>query len=275
MKVMANSIPKGGTHLLLRLIELLGFDADRFWVGADLVRGRAEVLRKLRKGSYSNNVIAIGSEVPVNIGAKWLEQKLSSIPNNAVYGAHCQYTPELAGLLDSLSIKPLCIVRDPRSIAVSHLDYIKRSPGHFFHKAYMSLPDDDARLDVSINGGQLGKYKLESLGYRYQHYTNWASLGGALFVKFEDLVGEKGGSNDQAQAAAIKAVDDYLQLDSGDSWLKQVASQLFGDTSTFRKGQIDSWKTELSPFHKKAILNNAGEILLQLGYETDNNWVDQ
>lgn len=273
MKVMANSIPKGGTHLLLRLIELLNLKPHPFWIGADLIRGRGEFFRKWRKGSFSNQVVEIGSEVPVDIGTQWLQKKLKKIPENCVFGAHCQYTPELSALLEAEYIKTICIVRDPRSIAVSHLDYVKRSPGHFFHKHYMSLANDNARLSMSISGGQLGRYKLESLGYRYEQYVDWAKKAGALIVRFEDLVGSKGGGNDEQQRKAIADVISYLSINLTEPEQNAVAEKLFGDTSTFRKGQIDSWKDELNEQQKVDVQRTAGKILIELGYELDDNWV--
>jgi hypothetical protein len=274
MKVMANSIPKGGTHLLLRLFELLEFEPYRFWIGADLVRGRGEFIRKLWKGSYGSDVIRIGSEVPVNIGKNWLNNKLTHLPDNVVFGAHCQFTPELSDLLNSRSIATVCIVRDPRAIAVSHMDYIKRSPGHFFHRDYIALPDDDARLLMSIDGGKLGRYTLESLQVRYQQYIDWGKKGGAHIVRFEDLVGARGGGCDTLQIKAINSVVEFLSLGTDESRQSTIASQLFGDTNTFRKGQVDSWKNELRSHHKHALHDSVGDILIRLGYENNASWVD-
>jgi len=57
----------------------------------------------------------------------------------------------------------------------------------------MDLPSDHERLLVSIRGGELGGRKLQSLDERYRQFLRWEREGGAAVVKFEDLVGTKGG----------------------------------------------------------------------------------
>lgn len=272
MKIMANSIPKGGTHLLLRLIGLLGFESHKFWIGADLIRGRFALLNKLARGHYAEDTVLIGSEVPIKIGARWLAGRLDAVPDNAVFGAHCQYTSGLQQLLEQANVKTICIVRDPRAIAASHLHYIKSSPGHFFHGDYMRLESDHSRLMTSIQGGQLGSYQLESIGSRYRNYVDWSRKGGALIVRFEDLVGEQGGGTGDGQLRAVASVAEFLGKGLPESKIKAVCDQLFGGSFTFRKGQVDSWRDELEQDHKQALSKDLGSLLQDLGYEKNQDW---
>jgi hypothetical protein len=90
-------------------------------------------------------------------------------------------------------MRTVCILRDPRDMAVSQMHYIKQLGNHFAHQGYMALPSDHERLLVSIRGGELGGRKLQSLDERYRQFLRWEREGGAAVVKFEDLVGTKGG----------------------------------------------------------------------------------
>ena len=274
VKVMANSIPKGGTNLLLRLITLLGFQEHRFWIGADLIRGRFESWRKVMRGGFSRSTIPIGSEVPIMIGKQWLKKRILRLPQNSVFGAHCFFSKDMASLLNDCGVITLCIIRDPRSIAASHLDYIRRSQAHFFHKPYMQLASDEERLMMSIRGGILGGYQLKSIADRYREFLGWSISGNALLLKFEDLVGENGGGADSAQRRAITAAAEYLDITINTSVLDDVQARIFGKTKTFRKGQIDGWRNELGLRHKQVIAEDLGELLLQLGYEKDLSWVN-
>jgi len=267
MKVMANSIPKGGTHLLLRLISLAGFQENPFWIGADLIRGRFEFLRCLTRGGRSQDRVTIGSEVPVEIGTKWLNGRLNSVPDGSVFGAHCLYSEKFSRLLAASDVSVVCILRDPRSIAVSHLDYLKRTPHHFFHKYYMDLADDNERLKMSILGGQLGPYTLRSLADRYRGYLDWKRSGIALLVRFEDLVGEKGGGSAEKQKEAIYATLQFLGLGADAALVVRIQDNIFGSTSTFRKGRIDSWRSELPPQHLEMLNESLGSLLPEMGYE--------
>ena len=54
--------------------------------------------------------------------------------------------------------------------------------------------------------------------------------------------------------------------------VQEIADTLFGDTVTFRKGQIGSWRDLFTPFHKALFKEVMGEELIRLGYESDCNW---
>ncbi|EIC23456.1 sulfotransferase domain-containing protein [Thiorhodovibrio frisius] len=267
MKVMANSIPKGGTHLLFRLISLAGFEENPFWIGADLIRGRFELLRRVTRGGFARERITIGSEVPVEIGVNWLRRRLDKLPDGAVFGAHCLYSQPIRRLLAASDVSVVCMLRDPRSIAVSHLDYIKRTPRHFFHPFFMALGDDNERLKMSILGGQLGPYTLRSLADRYREYLDWKESGSALMVRFEDLVGEKGGGCADRQRIAIKETLGFLGHGEDAALAAHVQASIFGSTSTFRKGRIDSWRSELPPQHLAMLNDSLGPLLPEMGYE--------
>ena len=275
MKVMANSIPKGGTHLVIRLMNLLGYSDSPFWIGADLIRGRGEYIKRIMKGSNSIDTVMIGSEVPVPVGRKWLSRKLNQLSDNSVFGAHCLYSTGFSRLLDEADVSSVCIIRDPRSIAMSHLQYLKKFRRHFFYKYYMTLPSDFHRLSLTVKGGRLGPYMLASLRDRYIDYMRWSDSDRALVIRFEDLVGEKGGGNDSDQQTTISRVVSFLGLDISTSRMQKVKADLFGDSNTFRKGQSNAWETELSDGMIELLSNEITEVLVKLGYETDHDWSDR
>ena len=266
MKVMANSIPKGGTHLLLRLITLIGFQENPFWIGAELIRGRYELIKSITRGAYSGNRILIGSEVPIEIGANWLKNGINRVPAGSVFGAHCLHSKNFEGLLASCGVSVVCMLRDPRSIAASHLDYLSKSPNHFFHKYYMALDSDEERLEVTILGGKLGPYRLRSLADRYSEYTDWQRSGVALNVRFEDLVGERGGGSDNQQRESIIEAMKFLGVEVTDEKVTSVQENMFGATRTFRNGKIDGWRSELPKKHLKIINETMGDMLVEMGY---------
>ena len=265
-KVFANSIPKGGTHLLLKLLVLLGFREDPFWIGADLIYGGfSSIRRRLRKGRHSD-LITIGCETPVQIGQKWLRKRLRKVKPGSVFGGHCIYTQELGDLLQEENVKIVSILRDPRSVAVSHMYHIKKDKKHFFHNEYMALLDDDATLLLSIKGGNMGPYRLQSLYDRYVQFYRWNEHRSAVMIRFEDLVGPEGGGRFEVQRKAIKRVVKHIQLEIDDNDVERVQKKIFGGTNTFRKGQIDGWRSEMSKEHVLAIEEVMGNFMRELGY---------
>ena len=43
-------------------------------------------------------------------------------------------------------------------------------------------------------------------------------------------------------------------------------------SGTFRKGQPGNWRQHFSEANKALFKEQAGDLLLRLGYETDNDW---
>ena len=305
MRIVANSIPKSGTHLLDRLLLLLGFGLvdlgglrphvaksdDRFLmvngrlrrlmglrkpedvmgIGPHLVEGgRFPPARKLIRGRGEK--VTVGVVSPQQISRRWLTRRLSKVPDGGFVTAHCVYTPELADLFHEGGMRVVCILRDPRGVAVSQMHYLKQLKNHFAHEEYMALPSDHERLLVSIRGGELGGRELQPLDQRYRQFLRWGQEGGAVMVKFEDLVGTKGGGSDEAQRVAVERVARHLGVAADEGVLRRVEEELFGVGRTFRKGQIGGWREEFSEEHEGAVKEVLGTLLVELGYDVGPEW---
>ncbi len=185
MRVVANSIPKSGTHLLSRLLTLLGLEQRPMGIRPRLVAGPFSPIRRFFRTREPEKV-TVGVVSPQQIGRGWLRRRLAKVPDGCFVTAHCLYTPELAELLREEGMPVVCILRDPRDVAVSQMHYIKQQRQHFAHGAFMSLPSDHERLLVSIRGGELGGRQLQSLDERYRQFLGWERDPNAAVVKFED-----------------------------------------------------------------------------------------
>jgi hypothetical protein len=300
MRIVANSIPKSGTHLLDRLLVLLGFGLvdlgglrphlaksdDRFrmvngrlrsflglrqpedvmGIGPHLVEGgRFPPARKVMRGLGEK--VTVGVVSPQLISRRWLARRLAKVPHGAFVNAHCIYSPELATLFAQQGMRTVCILRDPRDVAVSQMHYLKQLENHFAHEGYMALPSDHERLMLSIRGGELGGRELQPLDQRYRQFLRWGQEGGAVMVKFEDLVGIKGGGSAEAQREAVERVGRHLGIGVGQERMRAVEEGLFGVGRTFRKGQIGGWREEFSSEHERAVEGVVGPLLVELGYE--------
>jgi Sulfotransferase domain len=314
MRIVANSIPKSGTHLLDRLLVLLGFglidlgglggivdlegikprlvEAGRFSpvrqrlgpriglrkpedimpIGPHLLEGGLfPPARRLRRGR--GDKVTVGVVTPQQIGRRWLARRLSRVPNGCFVNAHCIYTPGLAELFRGEGFKTVCLLRDPRDLAVSQMHYLKNNPPKNFtaHEAFMALPSDDERLLVCIRGGELGGRKLQSLDQRYRQFLGWEQDEGAVVVKFEDLVGPRGGGCAEVQRRAVERVAAHVGIPLDERTMRLIEENLFGRGRTFRKGQIGGWQEEFSSEHEQAAKEVAGPLLVELGYEASPN----
>jgi hypothetical protein len=305
VRIVANSIPKSGTHLLDRLLVLLGFEMvdlggvrphlaksnyrfplvnkrlksilglrgpeDVMGIGPHLVEGgRFRPARRLLRGRGEK--VTVGVVSPQPIGRRWLTRRLSKVPDGGFVSAHCIYTPQLADLFRQQGLSTVCILRDPRDVAVSQMHYIKQLENHFAHEGYMALPSDKERLLLAIRGGELGGRRLQSLDERYRQFLRWERDGGAAVAKFEDLVGTKGGGSAEAQRLAVGRVAEHLGVGVDEATMRAVEEGLFGAGRTFRKGQIGGWREEFSAEHARAVEEVLGPLLVELGYEAGPNW---
>jgi len=305
MRVVANSVPKGGTHLLDRLLVLLGFGLVDFGgirphlvedgrfssargrlktslglrmpenvmgIGPHLVEGgRFPRVRGILRDRRPEKV-TVGVDFPRGIDRLWLGRRLAKVPEGSFVTAHCVHTPQLASLFAEEGMKTVCIIRDPRDVAVSSMHYIKQQRGHFAHEAYTSLPSDHARLLLSIRGGELAGHRLRSLGERYRQFSGWGQDPNTVVVRFEDLVGPKGGGSAAVQRRTVERVAAHLDLGLDEQGVVSVTENLFGVGRTFRKGQIGGWRDEFSQEHERAAREVAGALLVELGYEEGQGW---
>jgi len=266
-RVVANSIPKSGTHLLDRLLVLLGFEQVEGGIRPNLVEGRFRPVRRLLRGRGEK--VTVGVVSPREISRRWLAGRLSRVPEGGFINAHCVYTPELAELFREEGMRMVCILRDPRDVAVSQMHYIKQREQHFAHEGYMALPSDRERLLVSIQGGELDGREIEPLGERYGQFLKWGREGGAEMVRFEDLVGPLGGGSEEAQRLAVERVATHLGIPVDERTMRSVKEGLFGVGRTFRRGQVGGWREEFTAEHERALGDSVGPLLAELGYEAD------
>lgn len=246
-KVLVNTIPKSGSHLLVRCLEMF------------------PNLRYCRRHVHRRMTI------------EEIEDILRRVDPGYFATGHLTFTPERFRLLTNLGFSILLMIRDPRDVAVSHFHYVTYSYRRSrLHPYFIRLPDDSARLMASILGvdppdGNPNRW-LDNIGDRFRSYLRWAEHG-ACVVRFEHLVGPQGGGNHDLQRREIRRVAEYLGIALSEDMVEHIARRLYHRHSrTFRRGAIGDWKNYFTPAHKEAFKRVAGELLIELGYESDPDW---
>ncbi len=114
---------------------------------------------------------------------------------------------------------------------------------------------------------------LWDINTRYSSFMPWLNQEINFTVRFEDLIGPKGGGDSHTQISTLTGVADHLGLKLSSKKILQVADRLYNPKSlTFRKGRIGGWKAMFNDEHKKVFKKLAGELLIELGYEKDMDW---
>ena len=96
---------------------------------------------------------------------------------------------------------------------------------------------------------------------------------GVLCVRFEDLVGSHGGGDDGRQRTAVAAVAAHVDRPLSSAQAQRVAGGLWSPrSSTFRKGLVGGWRTEVTEAETALIKAVIGDDLIAMGYEDDDDW---
>ena len=246
------SFPKSGTHLLDQI--LLGFS---------------------NVAPFSKRLHSFYAEYEGESGKKRLPEQaiawLDSLNPRDIASAHLFARPATVAYVCSPKFVPYFIFRDPRDVVVSHVFYVTdMAARHVHHDYYQSLPDFNARLEVSILGRPDLDVEFPDIAARFAPYLGWLDHDEVLSVHFEDLINDR--------AATLSRIMDHLLnhaplqtprqliLDSLESSINPKRSP------TFRSGKTGEWRTYFTDEHKKIFKEVAGDLLLKLGYEKNNDW---
>lgn len=234
-RVFINSVPKSGTHLVERALQLMHVSTQ-----PPLFLSSADSSWFAPAGDEPSVPVGIGMPMPASTAR--LRARLSHLPEGQVITGHVPWSAAMADLLQDLGYRMLLATRDPRDIAVSLAHHIATQPAHRLHTRFAAMTPEE-RITAAICGTD----GLQSLHARLAAVRPWTQHPIVLPVRFEDLVGARGGGDDAAQLRAIQSISSHLGISPTD--LSLVALNLFGHSPTFRKGLIGQWRTAFSPNH--------------------------
>lgn len=241
--LICNSVPKSGTYLLVEIAKRMSFADIGYHLNTDHLEKRTatDMTEQPRPMPALLQVAALkaGQAVP----------------------AHLHYSFALENfLLSNPKHKMLFIIRDPRDLVVSWVDYV------FSSKAYRSTawnaysqesaithhPDDQSRITSSIEG-------LLTMGL--EKYLPWINSPACLTVKFEDLYAELSA---EGAGPNIKRISDYIGRP-----IRDVAEALGkGRTHSDRAKKIGSYSERMNESHLARIEQpDFQKLVLQFGYE--------
>lgn len=209
--------------------------------------------------------------------------------------SHAGFNPENVEYLQNLSKKYQYLflnIRDPRDQIISFIHHVfgpkilnQEPVGYVKHYSVNSrnLSFDEILLCSICFGSAWYQYfhrqcnnKVDCNGILNFYKPYLICLNNPAYnfcsIKFENLVGPKGGGSLDLQYAEISKICNHLKLNPTPENIKNIADNLFGDTRTFRDGQIGSWKKHFKQVHKICFKEIAGQLLIDLGYEKDLNW---
>jgi sulfotransferase 6B1 len=250
--IFGNSKPKSGSHLLLQILNGFTQIMPYKYVDVEPVRTIEKVGRRRRK-----------EEV---VG------ELKSIPRGVIGWGYVEAAPENVTFLCRADRVNYFIYRDPRDMLVSQVFFATdMHEEHGMHEYYKSLPDFGERLKAAITGVDRDGLYMVGVKQRYDGVFQWLEQQHVMCIRFEDLINN--------QDATLNAMLEEVQR-SGykiPTPRERALSILVeaiqpGKSHTFRSGKTGGWREYFADVHKELFKDTAGDLLVRLGYEKNNDW---
>ncbi len=246
-KVAIISIPKSGTHLLAKMLNLF----PRLYRCPNFKHVQREPTNEL------------------------LKQELAKMKQGQFVTTHLLPLERINNILVEFDLKKIFIYRDPRDIAVSEMFYITYKsanlpqplPGHEYFKA---LPDDAERLKQIIIGTKTGRFNIAEW---LNLYESWFAKKDVYRTTYEKAVGPNGGGTLELQQQEIKNIAEHLAIKLSSNQFEAIVQGTYSrKAGTFRKGKIGDWQNHFTKEHKDLFKQVAGQILIDWNYEKGFDW---
>ena len=250
--IFGNSKPKSGSHLLLQVLNGFTQIIPYKYVGADPVR----TITKEGRRKTNEEVF----------------EELRDLRADTIGWGYVEATPENVAFLCKPDRVNYFIYRDPRDMLVSQVFFATdMHEKHGMHEYYNSLPDFSERLKVAITGIDRDGWYMVGVKQRYEGVFQWLEQKHVLCIRFEDLIDNR----DATLNAMLDEVEQtgYKIPTSREKSLPVLADAIQPRKShTFRSGKTGGWREHFRDEHKKLFKDVAGDLLVRLGYEVNNNW---
>lgn len=198
--------------------------------------------------------------------------ELKQIPRGVIGWGYVEASPENVAFLCQPDRVNYFIYRDPRDMLVSQVYFATdMHEEHGMHEYYNLLPGFGERLKVAITGIDRDGLHMVSVRQRYEGVFQWLEQKNVMCLRFEDLINNREATLDAMLDEVEKT--GYKIPTPRERALATLAEAIQPKKShTFRSGKTGGWGEHFTDDHKKLFKDVAGDLLVRLGYEKDNDW---
>jgi hypothetical protein len=250
--IFANAKPKSGSHLLLQIMKGFCEIAPYACVAADPIR-------------------TINADGGRRSARKVLTDLKATRPGVIGWG-YVDATPQNVAFLCQPGRVNYFIYRDPRDMLVSHVFFATdMHSGHGMHDYYQKLPNFDERLKVAIRGINQDGLFMVDVRDRYKGVFEWLAQPRVMCIRFEDLI-DRRESTLELMLDQIETTGFRIHAPRYQALNTLMQSIQPSKSHTFRSGKTGGWREHFSAENKLLFKEVAGDLLVRLGYEQDNDW---
>ena len=230
-------MPKAGTHLVERALCL-----------------HPRLYRALVPAVLDRNVAALGG----------FERLVDRLRPGRVLVTHLRYDPSLVQAMEQANCHSVFTIRDPKDILVSSVNYALGERYHPRHNIFAQEPTMKARLLLAIHGDP--SRGVLSIRERLEYWNGWLQSG-SVIVRFEDLIGSRGGGSNERQFAVLQGLYRHLGIEDDAPLVHSIGGRLYSSESrTFSRGAIGRWREVFDSELEEAYLEAVGDAAASYGY---------
>ena len=147
--VFLNSLPKAGTNLGAKCLDLAGYKFKASFASNRVIaKNPRALLRRIFWSSLKRGYI-IGIDTPVEVSRPIVDGTLKKLKHHEYCSSHIGYTKDILWRCQELGIAVIVMVRDPRSVLSSSAHYLFKSQSHVLHDYVVNLDQKDLyRSDI-------------------------------------------------------------------------------------------------------------------------------
>lgn len=228
VKALVTTLPKSGTHLLNVMMHGLGLRRHQVPLGEASI-GLLDPNPETAKASVDS-----------------ISKIVDEMPDNSFVLHHIPYTKLLMHELVQRDVRTVALIRNPFDFVVSLSHHLRANP------------EGEAPVSASLHGMQhwicygtagVDKVAQPPIAKRYFRIMHgWTTDSRALLLRFEEIVGTRGGGLFSDQIASGLALRDFLGVDMSTAAIARVLVGSYRPgIALFRKGKIGSWRDEMLP----------------------------
>lgn len=183
---------------------------------------------------------------------------------------HVPGSPHNVRLLREAGVRYAVIYRDLRDVAVSLYFYVRQTPWH---------PHHTRLADTSVQEGLhfFAENLIEAYAEWIRSWQRNRDPHASLVLRYEDVLADP--------VASVTAVARHFQLDDSPGRVREIVERHSFERlsrgrargqesaqSFFRKGVAGDWRNHFTPELVEAFKSRIGDLLIELGYESDDAW---
>lgn len=210
-QVIANSLPLGGTFLLLKLLDSLGYtnyaqtpqSKTNHTPAAFNYQTAQEALHGVRN-TPAHESIAISPFAPWYVPAGQFQNWLDVLPKGHYISGHLPWSAALDSMLPALNYRQVLIWRNPQEVLV---DLISEAMPRFLRADLDALTFSE-RVHFFLQGGIAPKLGVNILPFAAicRSMLRWANNQNSFLLYVEDLI------NLDQQTQVINDLADFLEI---------------------------------------------------------------